>query len=206
MTCLIGTAALAAAPGVDQIRLERRGDVLELRWADAEERLQGTLHPAFPREGQPAMLSLHVGAFEGPEFTGPLRVTFHLKDSPTQVTRTLTRDGVNWHTQLEFDEPGLYELEVRYQNTRLKVLTGHLTVASQPLPPGLSWGFLALSAGVALTLGVRAMVKRVKASASPPASDTSAGTAPVITAPPESAGATGPGASSVPPPDVASNQ
>ncbi|AGC44292.1 hypothetical protein MYSTI_02976 [Myxococcus stipitatus DSM 14675] len=182
--------------------MERRGDVLELRWADAEERLQGTLHPASPREGEPSMLSLHVGAFEGPEFTGPLTVTFHLKDSPAQqVTRTLQREGVNWHTQVEFDEPGLYELEVRYQNTRLKVLTGHLTVAAQPLPPGLSWGILALSAGTALALGVRAMVRRVKSSA-----PTSPPPAPLPVAPPESAEAAAPAASTVPPPDAASSQ
>ncbi|QSQ16635.1 hypothetical protein [Myxococcus landrumensis] len=184
--------------------MERRGDVLELRWADAEERLQGTLHPASPREGEPSMLSLHVGAFEGPEFAGPLTVTFHLKDAPAQqVTRTLQRDGVNWHTEVEFEEPGLYELEVRYQNTRLKVLTGHLTVAAQPLPPGLSWGILALSAGTALALGVRAMVRRVRASApaSPPPE-----TAPVASTPLESASATEPAAATVPPPDAASSQ
>lgn len=167
IACLLATGALAVTPGADQLRLERRGDVLELRWADAEERLQGTLHPALPREGEPAMLSLHVGAFQGAEYTGPLTVTVHLKDSPAQVTKTLTRDGVNWHTELTFDEPGLYELEVRYQNTHLKVLTGHITVASRPLPQGLSWGLLILASGTALVWGVRGALRRLKPPASP---------------------------------------
>ncbi|MCE9666777.1 hypothetical protein LY474_03030 [Myxococcus stipitatus] len=176
LACLVATPGLAAPPPkVDQIRTERRGDVLELRWADAEERLQGTLHPALPRTGQTAMLSLHVGAFEGAEFTGPLTLTVHLQGAPDQLTKTLTRSGVNWHTELTFDEPGLYEVEVRYQAQRLKVVTGHITVAAQPLPPWLGWSLVVLGAGVALTLGVRGAVRRLRPAAS---------TAPATTTPP----------------------
>ncbi|WP_246137485.1 hypothetical protein [Myxococcus llanfairpwllgwyngyllgogerychwyrndrobwllllantysiliogogogochensis] len=205
IACLLATGAFAATPGADQLRLERRGDVMELRWADAEERLQGTLHPALPREGQPAMLSLHVGAFEGAEFTGPLTLTVHLKDSPAQVTKTLTRDGVNWHTELTFDEPGLYELEIRYQNTHLKVLTGYVTVAAQPLPPELSWGLLVLASGAALVWGVRGAMRRMKAPASP-AGTPEAGTATASTTTLESSASTEERDSTVPPPDAASNR
>ncbi|MCP3060684.1 hypothetical protein LXT21_18015 [Myxococcus sp. K38C18041901] len=212
IACLLTTGAVAATPGADQLRTERRGDVLELRWADAEERLQGTLHPALPREGEPAMLSLHVGAFQGAEFTGPLTLTLHLKDSPSQLTRTLTHDGVNWHTQLEFDEPGLYELEVRYQNTRLKVLTGFITVASTPLPRGLSWALVIGGSGLVLALGVRGALKRLRGTPAPTEpSDVDA--PPAITPPVEAsastdaAGATAEAASATAPaPDAASNR
>ncbi|MCP3097761.1 hypothetical protein LZ198_02595 [Myxococcus sp. K15C18031901] len=139
-----------------------------MRWADAEERLQGTLYPALPRTGQPAMLSLHVGAFEGEEFTGPLTLTVHLEGAPDQLTRTLTRDGVNWHTELVLEEPGLYELEVRYQARRLKVVTGQLTVAAQPLPPWLGWGLVVVGAGAVLALGVRGAVRRLRPVEPPP--------------------------------------
>ncbi|MFY2563768.1 hypothetical protein ACN469_39630 [Corallococcus terminator] len=180
---------------------------MELRWADAEERLQGTLHPALPREGEPAMLSLHVGAFQGAEFTGPLTLTVHMKDSPSQVTKTLTRDGVNWHTELTFDEPGLYELEVRYQNNHLKVLTGYVTVASRPLPPGLSWGLLILASGTALVWGVRGAMRRMRAPA-PPASTPDSGTAPAstTTTTTDSTVPTGASDSTVPPPDASSDR
>ncbi|MFP2934337.1 hypothetical protein ACLESO_56315, partial [Pyxidicoccus sp. 3LG] len=154
---------VAAAPSDDQIRVERRGDLLELRWADAEERLQGTLHPVTPREGEPLSVSLHVGNFEGPEFDGPLTLTFHQPGAPTQVTRTLTRQGVNWHTELVPDASGPWELEVRYRRTHLKVLTARITVVEPPLPRGLGWGLVALAAGTALVLGVREGLRRIRA-------------------------------------------
>ncbi|WP_228557320.1 hypothetical protein [Myxococcus sp. AB025B] len=205
IACLLTTGAVAATPGADQLRTERRGDVLELRWADAEERLQGTLHPALPREGEPAMLSLHVGAFQGAEFTGPLTLTLHLKDSPSQLTRTLTYDGVNWHTPLEFDEPGLYELEVRYQNTRLKVLTGHITVASTPLPRGLSWALVLGGSGLVLALGVRGALKRLRGT--PPSTGRSdVGAPPAVIPPVEASSSTEAPGATAPAPDAASNR
>ncbi|NPC86996.1 hypothetical protein HPC49_53555, partial [Pyxidicoccus fallax] len=132
--------AALGAPANDQIRVERRGDLLDLSWSDAEERLQGTVHPLHPKAGEPFTLSLHVGNFEGPEFDGPITLAFHPAGGPAQVTRTLTRQGVNWHTELIPDAPGEWELEVRYRNTRLKVLNARLTVVDPPLPRGLAWG------------------------------------------------------------------
>ncbi|MCY0996510.1 hypothetical protein OWM54_05115 [Myxococcus sp. MISCRS1] len=205
IACLLTTGAVAATPGADQLRTERRGDVLELRWADAEERLQGTLHPAMPREGEPAMLSLHVGAFQGAEFTGPLTLTLHLKGSPSQLTRTLTYDGVNWHTPLEFDEPGLYELEVRYQNTRLKVLTGHITVASTPLPRDLSWALVIGGSGLVLAMGVRGALKRLRGTP-PPTGTSDVGAPPAVIPPVQASSSTEPPDATAPAPDAASNR
>ncbi|NOK22437.1 hypothetical protein HMI50_36045, partial [Corallococcus carmarthensis] len=48
MTCLLALHA-AAAPAPDQIKVERRGDLLALSWRDAEDQLQGVLTPALPR-------------------------------------------------------------------------------------------------------------------------------------------------------------
>lgn len=167
VACLVVSTLASAAPAVDQIRVERRGDLLELRWADAEERLQGTIHPALPREGEPLTLSLHVGNFQGAAFDGPLTLTFHPKGSPAQVTRTLTRQGVNWHTELVPDAPGPWELEVRYRHTHQKVLTAHFTVVERPLPRGLGWGLIILAAGTALTLGVRGVLRRIRGAVPP---------------------------------------
>lgn len=193
-----GTAAAAPAPS--HVRVERRGNLLELRWSDAEERLQGTIHPAQPREGEPLTLSLHVGNFQGPEFDGPLTLTFHQVGSPSQQTLTLVRDGVNWHAQLVPDAAGPWELEVRYRSTHLKVLTAHFTVASRPLPRFLGWGLVALGVGVALALGLRGLLRRPRpppeagtpAPEAGPASPTSPAPAPVDPVdPPPAAGAEG---------------
>lgn len=167
VACLVLAGGVAAAPSNDQIRVERRGDLLELRWSDAEERLQGSIHPAIPREDEPLTLSLHVGNFQGAEFNGPLTITFQQPGSPALVTRTLTRDGVNWHTELTPDAPGLWDLEVRYRNTHLKVLTAKVPVADQQLPRGLGWGLISVAAGAALVLGVRGVLRRIRASATP---------------------------------------
>ncbi|MFP2909341.1 hypothetical protein ACLESD_30725 [Pyxidicoccus sp. 3LFB2] len=162
------TSAAAAAAPVDQIRVERRGDLLELRWADAEERLQGTIHPALPRAGEPFIVSLHVGNFQGAEFDGPLTLTFHQPGAPALVTRTLTRQGVNWHTELTPDAAGPWELEVRYRHTHQKVLTARISVVDQPLPRGLGWGLITLAAGTALVLGMRGVLRRIRTQASEP--------------------------------------
>jgi hypothetical protein len=193
---LVAGSAGAAAPG--QLRVERRGDLLELRWSDAEERLQGTIHPAQPREGEPLSLSLHVGNFQGPEFDGPLTLTFHQVGSPSQQTLTLQREGVNWHTQLTPDDAGTWELEVRYRRTHLKVLTAHLTVASRPLPRYLGWTVVGIGAAVALALGLRGLLRRAKAPPGAGAPETPPGAGAPETPPgagaPEAASATPAGA------------
>jgi hypothetical protein len=165
VACLLVASSAAAAPSNDQIRVERRGDLLELRWSDADERLQGTIHPAFPREGEPLTLSLHVGNYQGAEFDGPITLTFQRAGAPALVSRTLTRQGVNWHTELTPDDAGVWDLEVRYRHTRLKVLTAHIPVADRPVPKGLGWGLITLAAGTALVLGVRGVLRRIRASA-----------------------------------------
>jgi hypothetical protein len=189
IACLLVAPLAAANPSSDQIRVERRGDLLELRWADAEERLQGTLHPAQPRAGEPLTLSLHVGNFHGPEFDGPLTLTFQREGSPAQVTRTLTRRGVNWHTELTPDAPGVWELEVRYRHTHLKVLTARVPVMEPPLPRGLGWGLIILAAGTALVLGVRGALRRIRApeqQAPSPAGASDSGASPAPPADPPS--------------------
>jgi len=192
LACLLVASTTVAAPANDQIRVERRGDVLELRWSDAEERLQGTVHPAMPREGEPISVSLHVGNFEGPEFDGPLTITFHPVGSPSHVTKTLTREGVNWHTELVPDEPGPWDLEVRYRRTHLKVVTARFMVSSTPIPRGVGWGLVLVGAGAALALGVRNVLRRMKASAPSPDASTISAPLPAPTAAPEQSAAPAP--------------
>ncbi|MFP2961562.1 hypothetical protein ACLEPN_28085 [Myxococcus sp. 1LA] len=154
-----------------------------------------------PREGEPISVSLHVGTFEGPEFDGPLTLTFHPTGSPTQQTKTLTRDGVNWHTEFTPDEPGPWDLEVRYRGTHLKVITARFSVASTPLPRGMGWGLILVGAGTALALGLRNVLRRVKAAGSTEAPTTAAAPpSPEAPASPDSA------ASPTPPADPPSRQ
>ncbi|RKG59341.1 hypothetical protein D7V80_36700, partial [Corallococcus sp. CA054B] len=50
MTCLLALHA-DAAPASDQIKVERKGELLSLSWRDAEDQLHGVLTPAVPRPG-----------------------------------------------------------------------------------------------------------------------------------------------------------
>ncbi|MBZ4417029.1 hypothetical protein K8638_11080 [Myxococcus sp. RHST-1-4] len=161
------------------------------------------MHPAQPKAGEPLTLSLHVGNFQGPEFDGPLTLTFHQEGAPAQVTRTLTRQGVNWHTELVPDTPGIWELEVRYRHTHLKVLTARVPVMEPPLPRGLGWGMIIVAAGTALGLGVRGALRRIRGPApetQPAPADAPPGTQPTPGA------ATDSGASPTPPADSPSGQ
>ncbi|AEI66021.1 hypothetical protein [Corallococcus macrosporus] len=154
-----------------------------------------------PREGEPISVSLHVGTFEGPEFDGPLTLTFHPTGAPSQQTKTLTRDGVNWHTEFTPDTPGPWDLEVRYRNTHLKVITARFAVASTPLPRGMGWGLILVGAGTALFLGLRNVLRRVKASGSTGELPTAA-----PPTPPEAPAPPGLGADPTPPSDPPSRQ
>lgn len=167
VACLLGLRA-GAAPAADQIDVERRNDVLQLTWKDAEDRLQGAFYPAVLRPGEPIQVSLHVGSFQGLDFDGPLTLTFQQEGSPTQETRTLTRGPVNWTTTFTPPEAGTWRMSVRFRTTRLKVLHARFGVQAPPLSPTLAWSLLGAVALGALALGTRALFRR-EPPAAPPA-------------------------------------
>lgn len=150
-------AASAAAgplmPGepTDRIDVGRADELLELTWSDTEERLQGSIRPALPREGQPLQVSLHVGSFEGAPFEGPLVLTLREAGVTHGQTLTVKRGERDWQATFTPESSGPYLLDVRFLTTRHKVLHASFEVGTSPIPRTLGWGALGL--GVLVLIG-----------------------------------------------------
>jgi hypothetical protein len=150
-------AASAAAgplmPGepTDRIDVSRANELLELTWSDTEERLQGSIRPALPREGQPLQVSLDVGSFEGDPFEGPLVLTLREAGVTHGQTVTVKRGERDWQATFTPESSGPYLLDVRFLTTRHKVLHASFEVGGSPIPRTLGWGALGL--GVLVLIG-----------------------------------------------------
>ncbi|NNC08145.1 hypothetical protein HJC10_35570, partial [Corallococcus exiguus] len=159
MTCLLALHA-AAAPASDQIKVERRGELLSLSWRDAEDQLSGVLTPAVPRPGEPLRLTLSVGNLQGPPFQGAVTVAFSREGVPGQVTRTLTRDAVGWSTEFVPDEAGAWDVDVRFLTTRPKSAHARFTVSEPPVPPMVWRVLMAIAGGLLLARVLYAVTRR----------------------------------------------
>ncbi len=152
---LLATAAVAdpAIPRdpTDQIEVSPANEVLELTWSDTEERLQGGIRPASPREGQPLQVSLHVGSFEGDSFDGPLVLTLREVGATHGQTVTVKRGERDWQATFTPESSGPYLLDVGFRTTRHKVIHARFEVGGSPIPRMLGWGVLGL--GLLVLLG-----------------------------------------------------
>lgn len=189
-TCLIALHA-SAGPALDQIQVERRGELLALSWKDAEDQLQGVLTPSQPRPGEPLRLTLSVGNLQGPPFQGAVTVAFSQEGVPGQVTRTLQRDAVGWSTEFVPPEAGAWDVDVRFLTTRPKALHARFTVSEPPVPL-IVWRVLLAVAGVLLIVRVMRAVTRRGVTSEPPAGEPPSGS------PPEAPAAPPPGPPSEP--------
>lgn len=166
-------AALAVADPLppDRIAVERRNDVLELTWADAEERLHGSLQPPTPRAGEPLKVFLHVGSFEGAPFEGPLTLSLRERGAPHGQSLTVRKQGVNWQAEFLPEREGPYQLDVSFRTTRHKLLHADFEVAPQPIPRFILWGVLGVAAVGLLIQGIRMLVRREYTPVPPAAAD-----------------------------------
>jgi hypothetical protein len=152
---LLATSAVSGPfmPGepTDRIDVSPANELLELTWSDTEERLQGSIRPAHPREGQPLQVSLHVGSFEGDSFEGPLVLTLREAGATHGQTVTVKRGEHNWQATFTPESSGPYLLDVGFRTTRHKVIHASFEVGGPPIPRMLGWGVLGL--GVLMLLG-----------------------------------------------------
>ncbi|WP_148282358.1 hypothetical protein [Corallococcus coralloides] len=205
MTCLLALHA-DAAPASDQIKVERKGELLSLSWRDAEDQLHGVLTPAVPRPGEPLRLTLSVGNLQGPPFQGAVTVAFSREGVPGQVTRTLTRDAVGWSTEFVPDEAGAWDVDVRFLTTRPKAAHARFTVSEPPVPP-MVWRVLLILAGGLLLVRVLYAVTRRGVTPEhpiPPLPQAAPAETPPVesgAATPEAPGAAAPGEPAAPPAD-----
>jgi hypothetical protein len=175
LTLGVGLLAGRAAPAqsapllepLDRIHVDRRNDVLELSWSDAEERLQGSLQPDTPREGEPLKVLLNVGSFAGTAFDGPVTITLREAGATHGQTVTVKREkgAVNWRAEFTPQQTGSYQLDVSFRTTRLKVIHADFDVTSRPVPRIVLWVMVGLSAAVALGYGIQSLVRKEQAAA-----------------------------------------
>ncbi|QRO00576.1 hypothetical protein JRI60_16825 [Archangium violaceum] len=152
---LLATAA-AADPAIprdptDRIDVSPANELMELTWSDTEERLQGSIRPAYPREGQPLHVSLHVGSFEGDAFEGPLVLTLREAGATHGQTVTVKRGERDWQATFTPDSSGPHLLDVGFRTTRHKVIHASFEVGGPPVSRMLGWGVLGL--GILVLLG-----------------------------------------------------
>ena len=134
---------------MDRVEVTPHDDVLELRWSDAEERLQGSLRPTPPRAGRELHVSLDVGSFEGVEFRGPLVLTLREAGATHGESRTVTRGERHWEAVFVPENEGPHLLDVSFRTTRNKVVHAAFDVSPSPVPRILG---LLLFGGITLTL------------------------------------------------------
>jgi hypothetical protein len=160
--------ALSQAPPSVQVQTLVSGDVVQLSWADAEERLRGSIRPVRPRVGEELAVSLHVGTFEGSEFDGPITVTLRRAGETHGQTVTLRREGQVWATTFVAKDDGRHSLDISFRTTRHKLVHADVEVvpsALSRLPWLLVGGALALAL---LAWGARLALRGREASGAPP--------------------------------------
>ena len=149
----------------DEIRVDIGAQTLDLSWSDVEDRIQGTITPRIPVEGQPFEISAHVGTFQGAEFDGP--VTFALKPlgavggGETQ-TVTLAKGEKAWRARFVPAEPGDYQLEISFRTIHLKVAKATIRIETAKLPRWPWWMLVGVISTLALALGIKALFRKTE--------------------------------------------
>jgi hypothetical protein len=169
---LLATGAVAGSPPLDQIVVRRQGEVLELSWADAEERLRGSVHPAVPRAGEPLHVDLSVGSFEGADFEGPLTLSLRPEGATHAPSINVTREAHSWRATFIPEHPGPHVLDVGFRSTRFKRLRAPLRVETSPVPRLVGWGVLGAGALSLLGYLVRRLLGEQRAVERAPAPTT----------------------------------
>ena len=159
--------ALGQAP-TDQLQVLPNRVAIELTWADAEDRVQGSIRPPEPRARNPLEVSVHVGTFQGNPFDGPVTLTLRKSGERQGEEHTVARGKVSWNATFVPPDEGAYVLDVAFRSTRLKVTHAPVEVAAAKLSRLPWWLLLGAALATAFTLGVRAATRKPPPPAPPP--------------------------------------
>lgn len=191
----VGAHPMTRPAPSDKVTVEASHGVLQLSWSDYEERLKGSIDPTPPRAGQPLRLNVHVGSFEGEPFNGPLTITLREEGSTQGQTQTVGKGVANWTAEFIPENAGPHQIDFSFRTTRIKVLHARIEVAPSPIPRVILWSGLGLLTVVAISFGVRNLLREARPTPPPPATDAPAVAqapapadppAPVAEAPPDS--------------------
>jgi hypothetical protein len=162
--CAIAGESLASPgePARDPIRTEIRGDFMELTWSDAEDRILGSVTPAYPRAGEPLRFALDIGTYQGAPYRGPVVVALRRSDETTEETRTVAFDGKGWNAEFVPSEGGQYAFDVSFRTTHYKAVHGTLSISETRVPRIILWILVAAASAGALAYGLRLALKKDK--------------------------------------------
>jgi hypothetical protein len=152
----------------DKVVLVPGKGVLEMGWADYEDRVKGSLSPQPPRAGQPLQVQVHVGSYYGEPFDGPVTLTLREEGSTHGQTVTVRRGEANWTTEFTPENSGPHQLDISFRTTHLKVLHARIEVAPSPIPRFILWSLLGVVGVAAVTFGVRSLLREAEPMPPPP--------------------------------------
>ena len=135
----------------------------DLEWSDAEDRAHGSIRPIDPVQGRELTLSLLVGAFQGPEFDGPVMFTLRGEGDTQTVTALRGKGEKAWFARFVPQANGDYQLDVSFAITRHKLLHAKIFVTPAPLARTPWYVMMAAAAIAAFGLGLRAVFKKPEA-------------------------------------------
>lgn len=147
----------------DALKVNLGSAGLDFEWSDAEDRVQGSIAPRRPIEGEPIDVSAHVGTFQGAEFDGPVTLSFkELRSTGGGQTQTVKRAKGEkaWRARFTPQTAGPHTFEVSFATTRHKVASGTIEVQEAALSRWPWWAAIGILAIAALGFGVRSVLKK----------------------------------------------
>src|SRR5262249_48184165 len=119
---------------LDAVQTIRGPSAWDLEWADAEDRMPGTVRPLDPISGGPAGLCVGVGTLQGTEVDGAVTVTMRCSEwSDTQTVRRAKGERAWAVTFLPRSKGEDCTLDFAFTTTRHKRLHTKVYVIDAPL-------------------------------------------------------------------------
>jgi hypothetical protein len=129
---------------------------IDLSWADAEDKLTGSITPLTPMEGEAMTVSVRVGTYEGKDFDGPVRFVLRPEGgAPMEQLVKKTPEDRAWVARFTPPAEGHYQLEVSFSSSHNKVLTGAFEVQSGRMPRWPWYIFAVMLVGAGVAAGMR---------------------------------------------------
>lgn len=146
---------------IDVVQVIRGQASYDLQWADADDRLQGTVRPLDPVAERPVELSVMVGTFQGAEFNGPVTMTMRCPEWSETKTVSRAKGERAWFASfVPARGDAECNVDVGFTTTRHKLLHFKLAVLPAPLSR-LPWYFiLGALLLAAFGFGIRAIFKK----------------------------------------------
>lgn len=101
-------------------------------WSDQEDRLRGTVQPVELSSGDPFTVSVAVGAFQGPEYDGPVTLGFEQAGAEgwkaLETVQPSKETPRVWKATFTPPSTGQYLLKVTWRSSRQKSVRGTVEV------------------------------------------------------------------------------